>query len=133
VAALPDVPERALTALEESLQQQTQQIGTELADSFDSLNMEAQATLTLTPPVMPEIDPTLQSGGMTDGRGESGGNRRTNFAVSGLERGSEAALNAIFNASKDKVPSQQLAEQKKTNGHLAKIANKPQPVTLGGV
>jgi tape measure domain-containing protein len=133
VAALPDVPERALTALEESLQQQTQQIGTELADSFDALNMEAQATLTLTPPVMPEIDPTLQSGGMTDGQGESAGNRRTNFAVSGLERGSEAALNAIFNASKDKVPSQQLAEQKKTNGHLAKIANKPQPVTLGGV
>ncbi len=132
VAALPDVPERALTALEESLQQQTQQIGTQLADSFDALNMEAQATLTLTPPVMPEIDPTLQSGGMTDGQGESGGNRRTNFAVSGLERGSEAALNAIFNASKDKVPSQQLAEQKKTNGHLAKIANKPQPVMLGG-
>ncbi len=133
VAALPDVPERALTALEESLQQQTQQIGTQLADSFDALNMEAQATLTLTPPVMPEIDPTLQSGGVNDGQGESAGNKRTNFAVSGLERGSEAALNAIFNAQKDKVPSQQLAEQKKTNGHLAKIANKPQPAMLGGV
>lgn len=127
VAALPDIPERALTALEESLQQQTQAIGTQMADSFDQMHMEAQAALTLEPPTMPEIDPNLQSGGMNDGQGDSagGGKKRTNFAVSGLEKGSEAALNAIFSAQKDKVPSQQLAEQKKTNKLLAKQGNGP--------
>jgi tape measure domain-containing protein len=134
VAALPDVPERALTALEESLQQSTQQIGTELADSFDALNMEAQASLTLTPPEMPEIDPSL-SGAMNTGEGEdaAGRNQRTNFAVTGLERGSEAALNAIFNAQKDKTPQQQLGVLKKIEGHMAKAAAKPSPMVLGGV
>jgi hypothetical protein len=134
VAQLPDIPERAMTALEESLQQSTQQIGTELADSFDSLNMEAQASLTLTPPEMREIDPSL-GGAMNTGEGEdaAGKNKRTNFAVSGLERGSEAALNAIFSAQKDKVPSQALAEHKKTNMHLAKIASRPEPQVLGAV
>jgi hypothetical protein len=133
VAALPDVSKRAMTALEESLQQQTQQIGTQLADSFDALNIEAQSALTLAPPEMPAIDPNLQSAAMATGEDAAGGNNRTNFAVSGLERGSEAALNAIFSAQKDKVPSQALAEHKKANTLLAKIANKPEPQVLGAV
>jgi hypothetical protein len=135
VAALPDVPERAMTALEQSLQEQTQAIGTQLADSFDALNMEAQATLTLAPPEMPAIDPNLQSGGTGTGSedGPGGGNKRTNFAVTGLERGSEAALNAIFNAQKDKTPEKALSEAKKHTGLLAKIANKPEPIVLGGI
>ena len=85
-----------------------------------------QAALTLEPPTMPTIDPNLKSGGMNDGQGDAaGGKKRTNYAVSGLEKGSEAALNAIFNAQKDKVPSQQLAEQKKTNKLLAKQGSGP--------
>ncbi len=131
VAALPDIPERALTALEESLQQQTQAIGTQMADSFDQMNMEAQAALTLDPPVMPEIDPDLQSGGTNTGENDTGGgNKRSSFVVSNLEKGSQAALDAIFAGQKDKTPEKQLTEQKMTNKHLAKIAAKPAPMIL---
>ena len=136
VSQLPDVPQRAMTELEKALQQQTQEIGTNLANSFDEMNMEAQAALTFEPPVMPEIDPTLQSGGTGTGGedvGVGGGNKRTNFAVTGLERGSEAALKAIFGAQKDKTPSQQLREAKKQTELLAKMANKPEPAVFGGV
>jgi tape measure domain-containing protein len=135
VAKLPDIPERAMTELEKSIQRKTQAIGTQLADSFDSMNMEAQAALTFEPPVMPEIDPNLQSGGTGTGGEDTGTekNKRTNFAVTGLERGSEAALNAIFNAQKDKTPEKALAESKKQTGLLAKLANKPDPMVLGGV
>ena len=135
VAQLPDVPDRAMTELEQSLEQQTQAVATQLADSFDALNVEAQAALTVAAPELPVIDPTLQAGGA--GTGEDGAaaskNNRTDFSVSGMERGSEAALKAIFSAQKDKTPSQALAEHKKTNAHLATIANKPQPAVLGGV
>lgn len=135
VAALPDIPDRAMTELEQSLEQQTQAVATQLADSFDALNVEAQAALTVAAPELPAIDPTLQAGGAgtgEDGAG-AGKNNRTDFSVSGMERGSEAALKAIFSAQKDKTPSQALAEHKKTNAHLATIANKPQPAVLGGV
>jgi tape measure domain-containing protein len=134
VAQLPDVPERAMTELEQSLEQQTQAVATQLADSFDALNVEAQAALTVAPPELPAIDPTLQAGGTGDGTDTGAGkNNRSDFSVSGMERGSEAALKAIFSAQKDKTPSQALAEHKKTNAHLATIANKPQPAVLGGV
>jgi tape measure domain-containing protein len=135
VSALPDIPERAMTELEKAIQTQTEQIGTQLADSYDQMQAEAQAALTLEPPTMPEIDPNLKSGGMNDGQGDGGtGNKRTNFAVSGLERGSEAALNAIFNAQKDKVPGQHLAEAKKQTKLLGKMAgNKPSSRVAGKV
>jgi tape measure domain-containing protein len=134
VAALPDIPDRAMTELEQSLEQQTQAVATQLADSFDALNVEAQAALTVAAPELPAIDPTLQAGGTGDGTDTGAGkNNRTDFSVSGMERGSEAALKAIFSAQKDKTPSQALAEHKKTNAHLATIANKPQPAVLGGV
>ena len=135
VAALPDIPDRAMTELEQSLEQQTQAVATQLADSFDALNVEAQAALTVAAPELPAIDPTLQAGGASTGEdgAAAGKNNRSDFSVSGMERGSEAALKAIFSAQKDKTPSQALAEHKKTNAHLATIANKPQPAVLGGV
>lgn len=135
VAALPDIPDRAMTELEQSLEQQTQAVATQLADSFDALNVEAQAALTVAAPELPAIDPTLQAGGASTGEdgAAAGKNNRTDFSVSGMERGSEAALKAIFSAQKDKTPSQALAEHKKTNAHLAKIANRPEPAVLGGV
>jgi tape measure domain-containing protein len=135
VAQLPDVPERAMTELEQSLEQQTQAVATQLADSFDALNVEAQAALTVAAPELPAIDPTLQAGGANTGEdgAAAGKKNRSDFSVSGMERGSEAALKAIFSAQKDKTPSQALAEHKKTNAHLATIANKPQPAVLGGV
>lgn len=132
VAALPDIPERAMTELEKSLQSQTEQLGTQLADSYDQLQLEAQAALTLVPPTMPEIDPNLQSGGMKDGQESGGGNSRKSFAVSGLEKGSEAALQAVFAAQKDKTPSQQLAEAKKTNKLLTKMAGSKSSGRIAG-
>jgi hypothetical protein len=110
-------------------------VATQLADSFDALNVEAQAALTVAPPELPAIDPTLQAGGANTGEdgAAAGKNNRSDFSVSGMERGSEAALKAIFSAQKDKTPSQALAEHKKTNTHLAKIANRPEPAVLGGV
>ena len=134
VSQLPNMSERAMTALEESLQQQTQQLGTHLADTFDAMSLEAQASLTIVPPEMPEIDPTLGGGAIVTGEGDGTGKQgRTDFSVSGLERGSEAALKAIFSAQKDKTPSQALAEHKKTNALLAQMVNKPEPMVLGGV
>lgn len=132
VAQLPDIPERAMTELEQSLQEQTQQIGTQLADSFDALNIEAQAAITVAPPEMPAIDPNLKSGETKPGS-EDTGNKRTSFAVSNLERGSQAALDAIFASQKSKIPDKQLNEAKQTNKHLAKIAAKPAPTVLAGV
>jgi tape measure domain-containing protein len=135
VSALPDIPERAMTELEKAIQTQTEQIGTQLADSYDQMQAEAQAALTLEPPTMPEIDPNLQSGGMNDGQGEAGGgNSRKSFAVSGLEKGSEAALQAVFAAQKDKTPSQHLAEAKKQTKLLGKMAgSKPSGRIAGKV
>jgi len=134
VAQLPDIPDRAMTELEQSLEQQTQQVATQLADSFDALNVEAQAALTVAPPELPAIDPSL-GGGMNTGEdgAAAGKKQRTDFSVSGMERGSEAALKAIFASQKDKTPAQQLGVMKKMETHLAKMASKPEPAVLGGV
>jgi len=133
VAALPDIPERVLTELEQSLQTQTEALGTQLADSFDALELEAQAALNIAAPELPAIDPNLASGAMNTEGDAAAGNKRTSFLVSNLEKGSQAALDAIFAGQKDKTPEKQLIEQKMTNKHLAKIANKPSPMVLGAV
>lgn len=133
VAALPDIPDRAMTALEESMAESIQNIGTELANNFDKLNMEAQAALELDPPKMPEIKPggqdPVKEGGEEADAGK--GNKRSSFLVSGLERGSEAALEAVFAAQKSRIPDKQLSEQKMTNKHLKKLVDKPAPAVLG--
>jgi tape measure domain-containing protein len=133
VAALPDIPERVLTELEQSLQTQTEALGTQLADSFDALELEAQAALNIAAPELPAIDPTLASGGMNAEGDAATANKRTSFLVSNLEKGSQAALDAIFAGQKDKTPEKQLTEAKKQTAHLAKIANKPSPMVLGAV
>jgi len=95
VAALPDIPERVLTELEQSLQTQTEALGTQLADSFDALELEAQAALNIAAPELPAIDPNLASGAMNTEGDAAAGNKRTSFLVSNLEKGSQAALDAI--------------------------------------
>lgn len=132
VAALPEIPERAMTELEKALQEQSQQIGTQLADTYDQMQIEAQAALTIAPPEMPAIDPNLQSNMNTGEDAQDTGNKRTSFLVQSLDRGSQAALEAIYSSQSNKTPEKQLSEQKKTNVHLAKIAAKPQPMLLGG-
>lgn len=135
VSELPDVPDRAMTALEQSLQTRTEELGAQLADSFDKLSMEANAALNLKPPDMPAINPDLQSGSGGDGGDGAGagvgGSNRSSFVVDSLQRGSQEALNAIFAGQKDNTPQKQLSEQKIGNKHLAKIASRPEPVVLG--
>ncbi len=61
VAQLPDVPDRAMTALEEGMQEQIQVIGTDLADSFDAMMLEANnsmaAAAAVTPPIQLQSTP----------------------------------------------------------------------------
>lgn len=135
VSELPDVPARAMTELESSMNSSWESLGSQLADNYDKMQAEAQAALVVEPPAMPEIDPTLGGGGMKTGEDTAGGgNKRTSFNVGNLERGSQAALDAIFAAQgKDKIGEKSLNVQKQMNGHLAKIANKPDPVVLGAV
>jgi tape measure domain-containing protein len=133
VDALPEIPDRAMTELENSLTSQVDALGVKLADSFDKFNMEAQAALNIAAPELPAIDPNLASGATNTEGNSAAGNKRTSFLVSNLEKGSQAALDAIFAGQKDKTPEKQLTEQKMTNKHLAKIANKPSPMVLGAV
>lgn len=124
LSELPNVPERAMTELEKSMQAHSETLGTQLADSFDKLNTEANIALTTQPGALPAINPDLKSGGMKTGQEDTAdtkGKQRTNFMVDSLDRGSQGALNAIF-AGRDKIQNQQLAEQKKTNQHLAKMS-----------
>ncbi len=132
VAELPKIAERATTDLEAGMQTSIEAIGTQLADSFDALNMEAQVALVTPPPAPVEINPNMKSDGQGTGEdgATTGGNKRTSFLVSNLEKGSQAALDAIFAGQKDKTSEKQLSEQKMTNKHLAKIASKPAPAVL---
>ncbi len=64
------------------------------------------------------------------------GNKRTNFLVDSLDKGSEAALNAIFSAQGgDKVADKTLSEAKKQTAELKKISAQPAFVlqVAGGV
>lgn len=59
VAALPEVPERAMSALESGMQEQIETIGTLLADSFDAMMAESAASMAAAAAVEPPV--TLQS------------------------------------------------------------------------
>jgi tape measure domain-containing protein len=135
VSELPDVPARAMTELEKAMTSRTEALGTQLANSYEQMQAEAQAALTVEAPAMPEIDPNLKSGGTGGGEDVAGGgSQRTSFLVGAMEKGSQEALNAIAAAGgKDKIQNQQLQQQKQMNGHLAKIANKPDPMVMGAV
>jgi hypothetical protein len=135
VSELPDVPARAMTELEKAMTSRTEALGTQLANSYEQMQAEAQAALTVEAPAMPEIDPNLKSGGAGGGEDVAGGGlQRTSFLVGAMEKGSQEALNAIAAAGgKDKIQNQQLQQQKQMNGHLAKIANKPDPMVMGAV
>ena len=56
MAELPNIPERPMTALEQGMQEQIETIGTDLADSFDSMMAEAAASMAaaaVVPPIVP--------------------------------------------------------------------------------
>lgn len=133
VAEMPEIAARGMTATEQALTDSINGLGANLADNYDQMMSEAMAGLNVQP-VEVELKP---SGGATaegDGTGGTGDQKRTNFSVGSLERGSEAALNAIYaSQNRDKTPQQQLGVLKKIEGHMAKVANKPEPIVLGAV
>lgn len=55
VSELPDIPERAMTELEQSLSAQTEQLGSQLANDFDAMLANASATVS---EAVPEIKDT---------------------------------------------------------------------------
>lgn len=127
VSELPKIPARALSQLELEMQASVENLGTTLANGYDAAMRDATATLPEMPKVTLSNQGATESGGMDTTAG--GGQRRTSFLVEALDRGSQAALNAIF-ASQGRgsgTPEKQLSEQKKQTGLLQKIANRPAP------
>lgn len=124
VSQIPEIPERAMTDLEKSLTARTEQLGAGLANDFDA--MLAKANESFSKPQ--EINGDLEKTGKTmpgETEADTPKNSRTSFVVDSLDRGSSAALNAIYAAQgKDKTPKQQLGVLKKIEGHMAKVANK---------
>lgn len=130
VSQLPDVPDRAMTALEEGMQQQIQTIGTELADSFDAMSAEAEASMaaaSVVPPVVP-LQSTPAGGGEqgADAAASDKGSKKENTP---LLKGSAEATSAIYAAMKqkedrkEKLQQQQLVEQKKTTTAIQHVAS----------
>lgn len=133
VAALPNVPDRALTELEQGMQQQIGTIGTDLANSFDEMMAEAQAAMNQAaqvPPVVPlQSTPAGGTDGETgtDGTGAAAGEKK----IGALAKGSVEAQSAIYAAMREKeaaikvaqknlaVAQAQLAETKKLNARLS--------------
>lgn len=135
VAELPDIPDRAMTALEEGLQSQIETIGTGLADSFDSMMTEANASMAAAA-VIPQPVP-LQStpaGDQSDpGNSDGTEGAKGEQKIGALAKGSAEAASAIYAAMREKdasaaktaqrqltVAQHQLTEQKNLN---AKISN----------
>ena len=133
ISELPNIPERAIGELERQLQAHSDKLGgalsSGLADEIAS-NLQMLQDFQNTEVKTPELDnSTGQNDGEEDGTASTE-NRRSSFVVDSLDRGSEAALKAIFNSRQDRTPQQQLAEQKKTNKHLATIAKKSSAPTF---
>jgi tape measure domain-containing protein len=122
VSQLPDVPNRAMSALEEGLQSQIETIGTGLADSFDAMMAEANQSMVAAAAVPPPV--ALQStpvgGDSADGSnadGAAGKDQKQNDSP--LLKGSREATAAIFAAMrqtddrKQKLAEKSLKEQEK--------------------
>jgi len=133
VAEMPEIAARGMTETETALTDSINGLGANLADNYDQMMDEAMAGLNVQP-VEVKLQPSGANAAAGEGDGGGGEQKRTNFAVSSLERGSEAALNAIYAAqNRDKTPQQQLGVLKKIEGHMAKVANKHEPMVQGGV
>jgi tape measure domain-containing protein len=133
IEEMPVIAARGMTETETALTDSINGLGANLADNYDQMMNEAMAGLNVQP-VEVQLQPSGGAATEGEGTGGTGGQKRTNFAVGSMERGSEAALNAIYAAqNRDKTPQQQLGVLKKIEGHMAKVANKPEPMLQGAV
>jgi len=135
IKELPDIPDRAVGELEKSLAAQSENLagalGNSLAAEIDN-NMAMLRDFQSQTVTTPELEPVTGTNDATVDDTTSGKSTRTDFSVASLDRGSEAALKAIFAANNrgDKTPEKQLAVQKQMAGHLQTLANR-EPIQLG--
>ena len=130
ISELPNIPDRAVSELERNLTAQSDNLasalGSSLAAEIDN-NMrmlDEFQSRTVETPTIPDV--TASTDAVVDEDSATKGNSRTNFAVDSLDRGSEAALKAVFSAGGgDKTPQQQLTVQKQMAASLKTIASKP--------
>lgn len=136
VAQLPDIPDRAMTALESGLQEQMQTIGTNLADSFDKMMAEANASMAAAASTSPPVPLQSTPAGGGGEENESFGESKNKSDNSPLMKGSREAQAAIYAAiaqgqsQKDKaaqkaaeIAKKQLEEAQKLNLRLAMAGN----------
>lgn len=123
---LPDIPKRELSALETQMQADIDAKGSQLQTGLNTIVTERLQQLNdLQKPVAENLNTELDapSGG---GGGEQKASKAPKSVVDSLNRGSEAALKAIFAArNKDRTPEQQLATQKQMAKSLANIERRP--------
>jgi tape measure domain-containing protein len=103
VAEIPNIPERAMTQLEKNLTLQTQQIGGDLANNFDSMLAEAQAKVSAAAPVLSD---------------KAGG------GATGSETGSTAAASAARKAAENRAIGVRSAEGQSVIAQMSKIFGK---------
>ena len=123
---MPDIPDRAVSALEKKMQADSERLagalGGSLADEIDS-NMQMLEEFQSKEVKLPTMDDVqLPDGVEEEGTAGDTKNKRTNFLVDSLNRGSEAALKAIFSNQPNSTAEKQLSTQKSMDKHLGTIA-----------
>jgi len=130
IKKMPDLPKRVIGPLEQELQNQVTSLGSGLNQGMQKLVGERLSQLDeFRNRTNAELEDTgagegTDNGEDTGGGDGGGGSASTSKSLgSGLARGSEAALKAIFASQRqDRIPAQSLAEQKKQTSKLSEIA-----------
>lgn len=127
---IPDVPARVLSDYEKALQSDIDSISEKLTAGSDEAVRKALDALQVPEKKVELSDATAEDTSLADDEGAAAAKDkgRTSFAVDSLDKGSEAALKAIFaGQQQDKTPKDQLAEAKAQTKELKAIVAK-----LGG-
>lgn len=122
VSELPNVPERAMTELEKSLDSQIQTIGTNLADNFDKMSAEAKASLNVELPKTELKDlasATEQTTGATD---KASKKAVENKAAKVNSSEGQSVVAQFMNAFKKDDQKEGVKAQKDAAKHLEHIA-----------
>jgi hypothetical protein len=129
VAELPEIPDRALSALEQSMQSQVQTIGTGLADSFDSMMADAESSMAaaaIVPPELVRMQSAPAGGNSEDTKTEESPTEKAreieNKAVQVRSEEGQKSLASLLRSGlkDDKKSAEKIAAD--SRDHLAKIA-----------
>lgn len=140
VAEMPNIAARVKTDIEKNLNGAIGDLKTELKVDLDLHIGDAVAKFNkaFEPPPVPDGTKADQTGRIEEGADGSvdTGNKRKSNAVQSLDRGSEAALQAIFaGGNQDKTAKASLSVQKQMSSTLKKIQGKiqgPANITIAG-